>query len=212
MSMQRTPPGKRNTRGRPADESASSGEEEERSQAPETSGTADPAGARRPTEEFEDEEHSDVDPESEIFDGVELNPEDYPELRPVGTDYIYRYVRDGRHIPSSRTDHFGVRHEVVIKLQGMPGYAVRVPARFTTPKFCRFFTCGAFSKKEPIAEGDPLTTIGHLSDRVSNVERLAEEKRLREERERQRTEVQDRPETTPKITDAERITGGGVSS
>ena len=87
----------------------------------------------------------------------------------------------------------------------MPGYAVRVPTRFTTPKFCRFFTCGAFSKKETIAGEDPLTTIGHLSDRVSNVERLAEEKRIREEQERQRREVLDRPETTPKITDEERI-------
>ena len=132
MSMQRTPPGRVNSRNRPADESASSGEEEEQGRVPETSGTADPAGARRPTEEFEEEEYSDVDPESEIFDGVELDPADYPELRPVGPEYIYRYVRDGRHIPSSRTDHFGVRHEVVIKLQGMPGYAVRVPARFTT--------------------------------------------------------------------------------
>ena len=88
MSVQRTPPGKGKSRNRPADESASSGEEEEQGRVPEASSTADPAGARGQNKEYEEEETSDIDPESEIFDGVELNEEDYPELRPVGADYI----------------------------------------------------------------------------------------------------------------------------
>ena len=123
-----------------------------------------------------DEEFGEV---PDVREGEELPFEEYTELPAPEGQYLYRYIRDGRHITESRIQHFGTRRDVVRKLRHMKGYAVRVPWRITEPKFCKLFTCGPYAKgKEVVSDpqSDPRLMVDDLDSRMSRIEQLAKER------------------------------------
>ena len=123
-----------------------------------------------------DEEFGEV---PDVREGEELPFEEYTELPALEGQYLYRYIRDGRHITESRIQHFGTRRDVVRKLRHMKGYAVRVPWRITEPKFCKLFTCGPYAKGKEVVSNpqpDPRQMVDDLDSRMSRIEQLAKER------------------------------------
>ena len=75
-----------------------------------------------------------------LADGDILHSENFPELPPLQTPHVYRFLRDGRKASEDRLRALGGAAYCYLTLHPMKGHAIIVPNRWSLEMFCRQFS------------------------------------------------------------------------